>query len=46
MAEEKPISRASCLRTRNLERLVINALPTTFPCFRYPLQLENWSKNA
>jgi len=24
----------------------INALPTRFQYFRYPQQVENWSKNA
>jgi len=34
------------LPTRNFERLVINALPTVSPYFRYPQQLKNWLGSA
>jgi len=31
---------------RNFEWLVLNALLTIFPYFRYPQQLENWPESA
>jgi len=46
----KPISNVDAMphvwEIKNFEKLVINTLPTVFPYFRYPQQLENWPGSA